>query len=88
MTALAIFCAFWLLLMLLDLYSFIYIKRLQSINYKTITVRYKSDGKHLKEFPNVTNYKVDKWGQLTFYDTDNILHCAVSNWKITKHSED
>ena len=81
------FVLIWVLITLFEILSVIHLHRKKSINYKSITVRYRY-GKEYKEFENVTNYVIDDFGNLTFYDTDNILHCAVANWKITKHSND
>lgn len=88
MMALYVFLGVWMLIVLIDFYMFVHIKNLQKVNYKTVTITYKQDGKHKKDFPNVKDYHVDNWGQITFFDEQGILHCSVQNWKFTAHSED
>ena len=87
LVAVYIFFSIWILLLLLDIGSFIYIRHLKAIHYKTIDVKYKTNGKTYTIFKNITNYIVDDYGRMTFVDNDGIIHYTVYNWKIVGHSE-
>ena len=81
------FLAMWLVILLLDFGSFVWIKHLQHINYQTIDVKYKADGKNYTLFKNIEEYEVDNFGRMTFKDSNGIIYYTIHNWKIIGHSE-
>lgn len=77
--------AFWILIMVFDILSFAKTHKLRMMSYHSIDIKCKIN-KEWREFKNITNYKVDNFGDITFYDEIGNLYPSVSKWKLISHS--